>query len=264
MSIKIYKGRIIPAPIGRVYSMLMEAKPQAKEIGKALQDAWMTDRAVQLIDKASLEGGEVENPLLDAWSELLDKIKEIKNTGQRNPSVDFEFELWIFPLKTKTLVLPHTEQIQMVEWFDTLPFVQDYAYWDNSDKNDDIDEKEWQRRERDWHAVMPIGETPSERCLTFQMFNHELPMPPDKKAVERHIPSMEDRLKREARSRHFNEAYRRLLEEKQKEDTEYKPKNLNLFFAAEKIIRKEDQRRHEIIEEIRPILRNLKNKDIII
>jgi hypothetical protein len=56
MSVKIYAGRMIPAPIGRAYAMLMEAKPQAATLGRNLQIAWMAKRAAEMVDRARIDG----------------------------------------------------------------------------------------------------------------------------------------------------------------------------------------------------------------
>lgn len=262
MSVNIHGGRIIRAPLGRAYEMLMQAKPDAKAIGERLQEKWMVERAVDIIDTACLKGDEVEQPLMDAWKELLDRMKKIKATMQRDPQVDFEFDLWLFPLGRRTLLLVQSEQREMQDYVDGLPFVEPYAYWDSTDPDEDVERSEWRRRMRDWEKVLPRLGIPSDTCLTMVMFNSELAMPPSGSRIRPHIPSLEDRIARHASTRHVSETMNRLIEEKKIEDPEYKMTDFSLVFKAERIAREAHDRRNEIKAEIRTRLRRLKIEDI--
>lgn len=251
MSVKIYGGRIIRAPIGRAYQMLMEAKPGAIAIGERLQAKWMVERAVDIIDHARLKGEEAENPLFDAWQELVDKVKKLKAPGAgRDPSADFEFEAWLFPLRNRTLMMVQSEQREMQSWIDDLPFVERYGYWDNTDPDEDVSARQWRQRGKDWLEVLPWGSAPSDRCMTLVMFNDSMPMPASDEVVATLIPPVEGRLARAAANQHINEVYKALVAEEREKNPDFKPEGFSLFFKAERASRDDLKRREAIKAEI--------------
>lgn len=80
---------------------------------------------------------------------------------------DTGFTLTILPLsRRKTLGIVHVSESGWREEFTQLPWVSDYAYWNNSDRPDEISASEWRRRAKDWDkAISPYG-FPSEIGMT--------------------------------------------------------------------------------------------------
>ncbi len=234
MSTKIYNGRIIRAPIGKVYDLLIEKKPEAVLIGRNLEIAWMAIRAAEKIDKARIEGEEKKGALFEAWTEMTDRISEIKKTQRRDPAVDIECELWLFPLKDQTLVIPNSEAKDLREWFDALSFVEDYAYWDNTDPDEDVDKKTWKQRERDWNKVLPGAGVPSDRCLIFALYQGGMVFPAEPEEAIKHIPPAEKRLTKIVRQEAVAEKFQAKCDAKKKENPEWKMEGFGLYFEAEK------------------------------
>jgi hypothetical protein len=257
MSTKIYGGRMIAAPIGRAYDMLLAARPQAVAIGTDLQHAWMARRAVELIDAAALKGEVVGMPIIAAWQELLDGVREIRSTQRRRPDIDFEFELWLFPLGRRTLMLVHTEQSRMREWVDALPFVVDHSYWDNTDRDEDVDARTWASRRRDWEKALPGAGVPSDRSLTMTMFNHDFAMPPKASEALRHAPTLDARVATLARRRHIDEVYSAMLEQARSEDSDYRPEGFGAIIEAIGRADRDDDRRAAIVAETAPLLEEM-------
>lgn len=257
MSTKIYGGRVIAAPIGRAYDMLLAVRPQAVAIGTGLQHEWMARRAVELIDAAALKGETVGMPIVSAWHDLLDGVREIRGTRRRNPDLDFEFELWLFPLARRTLMLVHTEQTRMREWVDALPFVRDHSYWDNTDRDETVDARTWASRRRDWERVLPGAGVPSDRSLTMTMFNHDFAMPPTASDALRHAPSLDQRIAAVARRRHIDEVYADMLEQARSEDPDYKPEGFGAIIEAIGRADRDEGRRAAIVAETAPLLEEM-------
>lgn len=262
MSINIPTGRLIAAPIGRAYDMLLAAKADAKPIGRSMELEWMTGRAVKAVDDARMAGTAAEHPLHKAWRDLLDAQSTVRRSGTRNPSIDFEFELWLFPLGRRTLIKVHTEQGRFLSWFDGLPFVQDYAYWDSTDRDDAVPPRQWSRRRREWNAVMPVGRPPSDRCLTMVMYNDQTPWTADPEEALRYVDPIAKRLAEAARARHVDEVYKAMVEEKRQSDPEWQPKGFQLFFDAERVARHDAARRQEIADGIAPAIREITAADL--
>lgn len=257
MSTKIYGGRMIAAPIGRAYDMLLAVRPQAVEIGTDLQHEWMTRRAVELIDAAALKGEVADAPIFAAWQELLDGVREIRVSQRRRPDIDFEFELWLFPLGRRTLMLVHTEQSRMREWVDALPFVRDHSYWDNTDRDENVDARTWASRRRDWEKVLPGAGVPSDRSLTMTMFNHDFAMPVKASDALRHAPTLDARVAAVARRRHIDEVYAAMLEQARSEDPDYKPEGFGAIIEAIGRADRDDGRRTAIVAETAPLLEEM-------
>lgn len=264
MSIKIHGGRIIRASIGHVYRHLMEIKPQVEEIGRQLEVERMTRQAVMAIDTAILND---ETPpgfaLFDAWSGLLDDIKEIKTTERRNPRSDFGFELWLFPVSDRrTLVMTHTEQERMTKWFDGQECVEEYGYWDNTDREENVSAREWRRRRDDWMKVLPWGGAASDRCLTFMMHNPERPMIAKAEEALPFVEPLDRRVGEHAFNRHIGEIYKMLVEREREKDPDFKPRGFEHYFEAERMARGDTARREEIRREIAAKLHEITLEDL--
>lgn len=234
MSTKIFNGRIIHAPIGKAYDLLIKSKPAAVLIGRNLEIAWMAKRAAEMIDKARIEGEEKKGALFDAWVEMSDRISEIRKTQRRDPAVDIGCELWLFPLKDKTLVLVNSEAKDLREWFDKLPFVEDYSYWNNTDPDENVDKRTWKQRERDWNKALPGSGVPSDRCLSFAMYQGGMVFPAEPGEAVAHIPPAEKRLDRIVRQAATAEKFQAKCEAKKQENPEWELKGFGLYFEAEK------------------------------
>lgn len=262
MSTKIYNGRIIRAPIGKAYDLLIKRKPEAVQIGRNLELAFMANSAAEKIDKARVDGEESDSPLFHAWTEMSDRVREIKKTQRRDPAVDFECELWLFPYKEQVLAILNTESRELQQWFDGLSFVEDYSYWDNSDPDENIDKKVWKQRERDWNKVLPGAGVPLDRCMVFSIYGGGAPYPADPDEAVKHIRPTEDRLEALARRLVIQDVYKAMLDEKQKEDPDWKPEGFAFYFKAEKELNSNPELLRAKKEEIQPSVREITTADL--
>ena len=261
MSITIHGGRIIRQPIGRVYDLLSKVKGQSRDLGRELQIAWMARRAARIIDDARLKDEEAEHPLYTAWCEMRDRQREVKRTGRRDPDIDVEFELWLWPLKDRTLINLHTEQRVFTTWFDALPFVEEYAYWDNTDPDETVSKPDWRKRKTDWQRAWGNGAA-SDRSMTMVMFNDALPLPATAEEAVTHVPDIDGRVDAAAWRTHVDEVHRRLVDERKAIDPDWKMEGFSTFFQAEGEARAEVARRKAIREMLQPLIREITAEDL--
>lgn len=263
MSTKIHRGRVISAPLFRAYQMLMELKPEIGKMGEEMQHRWMVEAAVNMIDREAIKGSSINSPLIKAWTDLIDRHKACKATMRRDPEIDFEFDLWLFPLKTKTLLIVQTEQNEFLQFLDRQPFIEDYSYWDNADRNENITAEDWRKRKKDWDLVLPMGSAPSDRCLVMAMFNSDAIFPPDVKKALKYVPAMDRRIDTLTKSQHLNEVYSQLVEKAKSENPDYKPEGFGLYYNALEIVKKQEDRHTAIHTEISGILNKITSDDLI-
>lgn len=106
---------------------------------------------------------------------------KIKTIGARNPRFDFDFEVVFIHSSQKILCLLYTEKREFVNIWESQPGVEEYGYWNNSDKPENLSEKDWDKREIDWDEALPGYTPPSKRGLVyipddkyiFGIFNNE-------------------------------------------------------------------------------------------
>ena len=154
MSTKIYYGARIPYGIAEAYKLLMAAKPEARAIAQDEQNK--TIASVVMLGKG-------EQSALRAWLDLERARHKCRREGLRHGS-DYDFEVSLFPRTRDTLAIPYTEEPRLLDWFFALPFVQEYGYWNNSDKPDSIPQREWGTRKRAWDRA--FYSRPNETDLT--------------------------------------------------------------------------------------------------
>lgn len=262
MSTKIYNGRILAGPIGKVYGLLLAAKPEAVAIARGLEASWLARRATHMIDDARIKDVVVAHPLSDAWSEFMDRRRAVQREGRRDPAIDFELELWLFPRRSTTLAIVNTEQRELREWFDRQPWVSDYSYYDNTDPPDDLTARQWRARRRAWDAVLPGAGVPSERCLTFSIADGGQYRFFGTDEVLRHAPTIEERLRRVVDQRLTDRHHARLTREEKEKDPDFDPKGFSLVFRAVDAAKADVEGRRAVEAELAPMVRAIGADDL--
>ncbi len=211
MSTVIGNGRRIRHGMDETYALLMAAKPEATAIAAAIQTEWYAVRTSRMIDTARIAGETAKHPLHTAWIEMDDRRTSIRLSSRRDPAVDVDFELWLFPRGKDVLLIRNAEQRRLCEWFDALPFVDDHAWWDNADREESVSRGTWNARRRDWDAVLPPGSVPADRCLVMSLCGPDR-MPPDPRAVLSAIRPTAERIESLAREQRANDIARTLAD----------------------------------------------------
>lgn len=199
MSTKIYFGARIPHGIAEAYRLILKAKPEVEAIAQRIQNeaiAWLV-----------VKSEETENPITPcaAWFQIEGARMKCRAKGLRH-LYDFDFELALFPRTRDCLAIPYTDSREMQSWFGELPFVQEYGYWNNTDKPDSVSQRDWGTRKRAWDKA--FRNRANETCLVFDFVkasNLDFPKPGaewDKLKAEAVVKVAEAKVMREeARSR---------------------------------------------------------------
>jgi hypothetical protein len=182
MSVKIYGGRRLDGGIAKVYPRLLAVKPQAQAIAQKLTNRFMAHQMVTMPKSA--------NMFTQAWTEMADRQHRIVTTMRRDPSVDFNFDILLFPGKSQTLAILQAERDEYEEWFDSLDWVHDYAYWTNTDRPDDMTKKMWDLRGEAWDKALGESSVPADNCLLFQFASSSRIRPPKMSDLEETIKEM--------------------------------------------------------------------------
>jgi hypothetical protein len=189
MSTKIYGGRIAHLTVDYVYTKLIKAKPHFQQLAlsflnqkileKAMENfyfclegkyahckkfymspegfntkhiqTWKTkiknDKRLSLSQKFNLF-------LRDFTSQYLDQLERYCQKQHRH-ELDVDFEICLYPYGSKTLMCLFTDNEVLKNEFDTLSWVKDYHYQDQTDEPCDVSKSDWKKRGKDWAKVAP-------------------------------------------------------------------------------------------------------------
>lgn len=180
MSTKIHHGYVIKTDdMATVLRVLDEVgtrydkaarKYMATLTAHIIADAWdvLTMRGSDAIEKIP-ELAVLKDSSLSwyAYRHILERQSKIKATGQRDPAVDFQCDVIIFPeIGTgRTLALLFSENQTFKDCFLDDALVSYLGWWNNSDKPDDVTEEEWDQRGKDWDRAVG-NDVPARRGLS--------------------------------------------------------------------------------------------------
>lgn len=168
MSISLHNAFEVDFPdLETTYNTLAAFRARLETIGHNENIALHSREAVTCIDRLAIFGSKSgekysgqETPFLYARNLIDQRRHKIKSDGYRDPHVDFDFTLTIFPIDNRILGMAHTERNS---WFDLLceiPGIRHTPWWNNTDPPDQITENEWQDRENIWRRIFrrdPVG-----------------------------------------------------------------------------------------------------------
>jgi len=219
MSMNIYNGRRMRHTIDAAYFGLLKAKPAVKLAGRRELAKVTAQMVVSMIDRAAISGltgststkaaYDVSEAFAAALREIYDRQANSKKTGLRDPFVDKEVEVYLFPRSADTLMMVNTECPEMLAVVDQIDSVEDYSWWNSTDRPEGVSSAEWQERERAWKEALPGAGVPSERCLSFSLFDGSIYLNDVTDIVEEHLPSLEERMRRAMQNLHVARNYDR-------------------------------------------------------
>ena len=225
-------------------------------VGKAVQilDLAMQHDKKQFFKKAGSEFSTKETKMDDsilshnaisvAFRHFLDRWKEAKKSGQRDPEVDLDCSVCFIPIARKILCLFYAEQKEYQELWESLPEVKEYAYYTNSDRPEHISARDWRQRGMDWDLALPGVGIPSMNGLTIECVHQFSPYYDFKREnTESYIPDIESRLTLYA----IDSAIRRHMESANKDDI------ISKYIRANRWVRSEDGK--STLEQERSIIR---------
>ena len=166
MSVKLYDGMIlVPSGIHNILKGVNALREKIRPVRSRMINDILVRTSVEISDDFYLSGidrykkdldFEGRSPFWAAHEYINHRVSEIARTRMRDPEVDFEFKLSIYPVPGTKRVLLYPE-FEQPEFLDILrnetDFVQPYGYWNNTDPDPEVPSAVWNRRRRDWNMV---------------------------------------------------------------------------------------------------------------
>lgn len=156
------------------------------------------DRVARLDDDDSGKSG--RSPLLAAERYLSTAATRVRESGRRDPLYDFSCDISLLGDNSNHLYLLTHSEVSLTAALLTVPGMSEYAYWNNCDRPDNIDDGEWAERAEVWDRVLG-WDTPANRGVHWSIedltFSWAAGRPKDAMpAIDAHIPSRHERAKR--------------------------------------------------------------------
>ena len=174
--------------------------------------------------KLSLKQKEKKSCFQLAYMTISSRYAQIKERGERDPFVDFDFAVAVYPIKNKILARYFTEQRVFEDLWFSQKFVKDYHYQNQTDRPENISEKKWDQREKDWDIALEeqcYKNIPSTGSFLFDFITAnrcriylQSDIWQDINLKNKMIPSFEDR----AKFYIFDKAYQIKIDELNKKD----------------------------------------------
>jgi hypothetical protein len=235
LSTKIYTGVYMPKlSVEAALTRLGELSSAVQAHVDAYAAALLAKRVVRSIDdycvsrfmaKASFPDetmSETDSPYIACRRALLAEQATCRGGYQRNPGVDCDVELFL-------MIDPKTRRLQglfqeegagaRARLLEACPDMLDYAYWNNSDRPDEISAQAWEARKRRWDRAYENPVRMSMRWLPQMCSSNEL-IP--------YFPSFEERLQRVSKKH---------VEESAFQDRYHPPKEAGSFSGVSRVLR---------------------------
>lgn len=209
MSTKIYNGYRIPMmPFDHLHTFIAGFMQTVRSVATTEASRRVTALAVEILDSLRLReplppfAAEIVSDSLE-WTPksvarvcVTKRITKARQQNERDPAYDFDCSLTFIPHGKKILALCYSEQFEHL--WRAFPGVEEYGYWNNTDKPDDVSDAAWRRRSDDWDAA--IGDdAPCMRGFTIEAWGkYSGPMP---EVTARLQPSLKQRAGAFARAR---------------------------------------------------------------
>jgi hypothetical protein len=171
VSTRIYHGfRFKSSSIIALQDFFMRWRETLKSLHRNELAAVLARIATDTLDRSftnpELQVG--KTPWSEAFSDVMDRQKTIKKTGSRDPEVDFDFDVSILPYGRKIYGIIYSERGDWRDLFLEQPEIEDFSYWNNSDRPDTISAREWNHRNKTWNTVLGSRGIPALRGFSAQ------------------------------------------------------------------------------------------------
>lgn len=235
MSTKIYNGMKLPNmsvfELNEMYKILrsklipIAQQEYYKFVAKIYQAAYVYVKlGVNIceynIDMTNLPPkADSDEILLFAKREACDIISKTRNAvlwSDAEPDADFEVSLCVLPIPETILCIPCANNNELSkelhrilkEYF----HVEEYGYWDNTDKPDELTDDEWDKRRDDWNKALPdaLG-VPRQNGFVIKLVDSEFDLTKrlggDPKFIMPYVESDEVLCKKAAKEHFVKEKY---------------------------------------------------------
>lgn len=179
--IRLAKEELIPAANSEIYKMC--ARIAYEEVDN---ERWVNKDRDDYISPTFREVA------IEAWESLNDRINKVKQTGMRDPMVDFSASMTLFPLSKQLLAIPFYQHPVISHLITSKPYFKPYPYWNNTDQPDGVSNKEWSTRKDLWNEAIGNG-LPSQNGFSIDLISDGYMPYFELDEVEKYAPSGEDR-----------------------------------------------------------------------
>lgn len=101
---------------------------------------------------------------------IADHQATMARTQERDPEFDWGCHLSAIPHRTGLYVLLYAEQEAYHAIWQSLPGVQEYAYWDHTDPPEGMSQTRWERRRQRWDELLG-HDAPSKSGMTLAIYD---------------------------------------------------------------------------------------------
>ena len=189
MGLRVRSGYLLTMDLNRAYKVCRDFRAFSWEVTQKVMARRLAEMTVFDYDAALIDKDNVWTPnIMARWGLMLDQYKKSRRTGVRDPEVDMEATLTLYPLSTvETLILFQTEVAEVREAWDSVQGVNSYNHDSISGPEDDDSEEAYYQRGERWRKVLDEGPG-----LVFKCLGDSYPTPM-KDLVLASIPSWEKR-----------------------------------------------------------------------
>ena len=193
------------ASLASVLDRLIAVRPIVEGMQKRVHGTFLATQVCDLLDSHHLLGGDrvlPPNPLREAWDELSERWTKMRTEQRRDPAIDTDAEICLFPSGDAVIGLVRSEMPPFTTLMRDLAG-EDWT-WGRYERPDGVDAAAWDERERSWTMAMSPSWTPAHRCLTY---SYDLPYwsPMGAQEVLSYLPSPEARARSVARQAALDE-----------------------------------------------------------
>ena len=192
MSTKIYSGfRFKTNDIFEIQKYIMEFREEVKAHDFKTLCKEIARLATITIDNHSLG---VIWGTHRPYRQAIDVLEEIRKEDE------ISADIVIFPFENSIYGMSFGKRDHNRMWSEK-PFVEEFAYWNNTDPLEGVSEEDWKERGRIWDEIL-VNFTPAESGFTAQC-SETYPLPPDLSQVLAEVPSLESRVLKSAKDHLF-------------------------------------------------------------
>ncbi len=200
MSIKAYEGLLFEAcTIEQLVQDMTVAFKKLDELGSSHEAKFLAHQGAANFDKqwwaSRSQPGASAQPIGDfimpLWREMRQRQREILSSRERDPEVDSQIEIQVWLGKAGRLYgYVHSEVSGVRDYLIEHGFAKDFAYWNNSDRDETVTAADWRKRRTVWSFL-----TSAQAPKSFQFLNSPYLLP-EPAAVAAQFPSKHVRAKK--------------------------------------------------------------------